>query len=300
MSRRKPKVRKICPVCKREFFVPPSRSYIKHCSRECYLKSEDHKALIEKFHTDPLILKKKAEKMKQFHAKNPEFAKKAGKKGYAAVVKKYPDFLQRRIEGYRRWAKNHPNLAREKAKKAYEKALEKYPNLAEIGGKAAHKKHPDLGQKNMRKTHQKYPPKKAWEKALESIRRKGKSFFRYAGQKAAEANRKKGFPNVRVQNGRKSSIEYILQEQLKKHNLIFEEQFPIEGICVADIAFPDRKIAVFCDGDYWHSLLHVKERDKKINEKLVACGWQVLRFWEHEIKTSVEECVSKIMSAFSG
>jgi len=300
MGRRKGKLIKVCPVCKQIFFVPPSLSEIKHCSRKCYLKSEDHKLLMEKLHRDPSILKKKAEKMKKFHRQNPEIARKAGKKGYAVVVEKYPDFLQRAIEGYRRWAQEHPNLVREKGKKGYQAAVKKYPNLAQIGGKASHQKHPNLGKENMRKTHQKFPPKKAWEKALESLRRKGTFYFQYAAKKAVEARRKKGFPNIRAQIGRKSSIECILQKELKKNNIFFEEQFPIEGICVADIAFPERKIAVFCDGDYWHNLPHVKERDKKINKKLVACGWQVLRFWEHEIKTNVEACVSKIISSSAG
>lgn len=86
-----------------------------------------------------------------------------------------------------------------------------------------------------------------------------------------------------------------------------------------DIVFPKRKIVIFCDGDFWHghnwalrNYSSLKEelstysefwknkiasnvaRDKKVNKRLKHDGWIVLRFWESEIRSNLEDCVSII------
>lgn len=84
-----------------------------------------------------------------------------------------------------------------------------------------------------------------------------------------------------------------------------------------DIVFTKAKIAIFCDGDFWHGhnwalrgipsleeelasysdfwkekILRNIERDKKNNEELKKSGWTVIRFWESDIRKNLEECVS--------
>jgi DNA mismatch endonuclease (patch repair protein) len=86
-----------------------------------------------------------------------------------------------------------------------------------------------------------------------------------------------------------------------------------------DIAFTKAKIAVFCDGDYWHGhnwalrgmkdldeeLLRYSEfwakkisrniqRDEDVNRQLDEMGWQVIRIWESEIKGNIAGSVQKI------
>lgn len=81
-----------------------------------------------------------------------------------------------------------------------------------------------------------------------------------------------------------------------------------------DFYFPIEKVAVFLDGCFWHGCDkcgHVpkknsvfwsakfarnKERDELTNTNLEASGILVLRFWEHEIKESLESCISKLLS----
>ena len=71
-----------------------------------------------------------------------------------------------------------------------------------------------------------------------------------------------------------------------------------------DFAFSRLKIAIFIDGCFWHGcpnhcrmpssnmdywnnkIEKNKIRDKKIKKALRMKGWQVIRIWEHEIKTS--------------
>ena len=82
-----------------------------------------------------------------------------------------------------------------------------------------------------------------------------------------------------------------------------------------DIAITKRKIAIFVDGDFWHARNHQDnpgeqirtnktfwgtklarnvERDKEVNDALLAEGWLVLRFWESDIKKDVAKCVREI------
>lgn len=86
-----------------------------------------------------------------------------------------------------------------------------------------------------------------------------------------------------------------------------------------DIVFTRAKIAVFCDGDFWHGhnwairglaslddelkrysdfwrdkILGNIERDKKNTLNLELDGWVVMRFWESDIKSDVEKCADAI------
>jgi DNA mismatch endonuclease (patch repair protein) len=89
-----------------------------------------------------------------------------------------------------------------------------------------------------------------------------------------------------------------------------------------DIVFTKAKIAVFCDGDFWHGhnwairglpsieaelrsysefwqskVRRNLERDKENAHKLISAGWQVLRFWESDIRADVERCADTIEHA---
>jgi DNA mismatch endonuclease, patch repair protein len=69
-----------------------------------------------------------------------------------------------------------------------------------------------------------------------------------------------------------------------------------------DFVFPQKRIAIFVDGCFWHGcpkhqkspksnryfwkkkLFTNKERDNLVNLVLRKKGWRVLRIWEHELK----------------
>lgn len=83
---------------------------------------------------------------------------------------------------------------------------------------------------------------------------------------------------------------------------------------VADIAFPGRRIAVFVDGCFWHGcpehatwpkqnaeFWHQKIeanrlRDADTNSRLLADGWIVLRFWEHDSPIEAAEVIAQTVS----
>lgn len=81
-----------------------------------------------------------------------------------------------------------------------------------------------------------------------------------------------------------------------------------------DFVFKGKKVAVFCDSEFWHGkyLLEGRyipktnsefwiakitrniERDKEVNEQLFLEGWKVLRFWQKDIEKNINECILKI------
>jgi DNA mismatch endonuclease (patch repair protein) len=78
-----------------------------------------------------------------------------------------------------------------------------------------------------------------------------------------------------------------------------------------DFVFCRARIAVFVDGDFWHGwhfdrwrekLTPAWEakiaaniaRDKRNFRKLRACGWSVVRIWEHQIEADLDQCVERI------
>ncbi len=73
-----------------------------------------------------------------------------------------------------------------------------------------------------------------------------------------------------------------MQFELTNRGLVFAKHYPVLNRCQADIAFPEKKLAVFCDGDYWHNRPDVRSRDVLHDMILKANKWHILRLWEHE------------------
>lgn len=81
-----------------------------------------------------------------------------------------------------------------------------------------------------------------------------------------------------------------------------------------DIVFIKKKIAIFCDSEFWHGKYYIRgekipknnreywiekfkknlKRDQLVNKTLISEGWIVLRFWEQEILNNTEKCIDVI------
>ena len=107
---------------------------------------------------------------------------------------------------------------------------------------------------------------------------------------------------------RDTKIEKKMAQLLRKNNLRYR-RFP--KIFGSPDFIVEKKILVFCDGDFWHGYRYAKkkkppkkfwrdkiernmERDRKVTRRLRADGWSVVRLWEHDIEMSPEKCVGKI------
>ena len=123
---------------------------------------------------------------------------------------------------------------------------------------------------------------------------RGKKHSEVTKQKLREARLKQVFPI------KDTSIETTLQEELDQRGIDYQIHLPVCGICQPDIVFPKQKVAVFADGDYWHSKSFKNgeawRKDRRQEKTLRENGWGVLRFWGSEIKADVSGCVDKIES----
>lgn len=78
-------------------------------------------------------------------------------------------------------------------------------------------------------------------------------------------------------------IELKIKSFLQQLNIPFKMHKAVMGVTQPDF-FIEPNFCIYCDGNYWHTLSGVPERDKKINETLIFGGYKVLRLWENEIK----------------
>lgn len=119
--------------------------------------------------------------------------------------------------------------------------------------------------------------------------------------------------NMRAVKNKDSAIEVLLCRELWRRGLRYRKN--VAGLTgKPDIVFMGKKIAVFCDGDFWHGydwenrkqdiksrkefwipkIERNMQRDIEVNEALERDGWLVLRFWGNEIKTNCSACADKI------
>lgn len=96
----------------------------------------------------------------------------------------------------------------------------------------------------------------------------------------------------------KTKIEIAMEASLKDAGINAVPQFPIFRYSL-DFAIPESKIAIECDGDYWHSLPECKRRDKSKDSYLANRGWLVLRFSESQINADISLCIQQIRQALS-
>ena len=96
--------------------------------------------------------------------------------------------------------------------------------------------------------------------------------------------------NNKNQSKRLTDIELNVLKALAKKGIQFTIQYIFPKICVADFYLPKHKIAIFCDGEYWHSYPKGKPKDKWDLEQLKKIGIKGIRLWgkqcleEHPLK----------------
>lgn len=95
-----------------------------------------------------------------------------------------------------------------------------------------------------------------------------------------------------------SSVEVILYNALVYAGLSPIQQYPIPPYTI-DYAFPSHKLAVECDGDYWHSTPWQVKKDRQRDGYLRKNGWSTLRIKEKQIKTDIAACVALVIKALA-
>ena len=116
--------------------------------------------------------------------------------------------------------------------------------------------------------------------------------------------------------GSDTGIEVRLRKALWHKGIRYRKNFKVFD-CHPDIEITKYKIAVFCDGNFWHGKELQKrpikhnssywnekirrnvERDLENTIELRDNGWIVLRFWEDDIQNNLPNCVDDVLRYIS-
>jgi DNA mismatch endonuclease (patch repair protein) len=100
-----------------------------------------------------------------------------------------------------------------------------------------------------------------------------------------------------------------MEKLLRKAKIRFRKHYDVAG--TPDFALPERKVAIFVDGDFWHGYDYERRckkltefwktkiersmaRDRRDCAKLRRLGWKVVRVWEHDLERNPDKLAGRI------
>ena len=127
--------------------------------------------------------------------------------------------------------------------------------------------------------------------------------------------RRKNMQHIRSND---TKIEVLLRKALWNRGYRYRKNYrDLPG--KPDIALTKYKIAIFCDGEFFHGkdwevlrprleksnnseywiskISKNRKRDDEVNKKLLFMGWTVIRFWGRDIKNNTYEFIKVIDEA---
>ncbi len=122
--------------------------------------------------------------------------------------------------------------------------------------------------------------------------------------------------NMQAVKNKNSEIELRLRKELWSRGLRYRKNSN-KVFGHPDIVFIGKKVAVFCDSEFWHGfnweerkkdfkshqefwipkIERNMQRDEEVTAKLRGEGWTVLRFWGKDIKKNTAQCADIIEKA---
>lgn len=119
--------------------------------------------------------------------------------------------------------------------------------------------------------------------------------------------------NMKQVKNKDSKIELLIRKELWHRGLRYRKNVT-NIIGKPDIVFYGKKVAIFCDSEFWHGynweerkkdfkthrefwipkIERNMQRDKEVTETLQHDGWLVIRFWGKEILKNTAACADKV------
>jgi DNA mismatch endonuclease (patch repair protein) len=142
------------------------------------------------------------------------------------------------------------------------------------------------------------------------LMRKAPNFEKHYKSSSEKASR-----NLAKIKGTETAGEKLLRSTLFALGLRFRKNVKsLPG--KPDVVFPREKVAVFCDGDFWHGRKWAKdksrlqqganapywvakiaanrERDRRYNRELRRAGWAVIRIWESDVRADPQRAAKAV------
>ena len=250
---------KICLFCKTVYKTWNSKS--KFCSKLCFAKyySTYYCGKNSKnFGVKKSELARKRIGLAKIGCKNPMFGKKPWNKNIPCSNKVKEKISKTRLERLTKCEIKAWNKGIKTGQKVWNTGLNKFENLkvAEIARKASK-------TRSIRFKDPIYREKFRYTSSL--------SHKEYYKNNPQALKMLKEIRSRIVYPKKDTSIERKMQNMLREKGIHFVTHYPLYNECYEtriDIAFPENKIAVYCDGDYWHNLASYKIRDKITRGKI--------------------------------
>ena len=150
------------------------------------------------------------------------------------------------------------------------------------------------------------------ETKVKKTRSRAPSFGSYSASSETASRVKSRLPR------RDTQAERLLRRELWRRGLRYRLECP-DAPGRPDVIFPSLKVAVFCDGDFWHGrrwahlrrrlrrganptywlakIQYNRRRDKALTRLLRANGWIVIRLWETDILAAPHGAAQQVASA---
>ena len=110
--------------------------------------------------------------------------------------------------------------------------------------------------------------------------------------------------NIAQQSRKPTRLEVAGYAILDSTQLAYERQKPFAGKFTPDATVEDARLVVQFDGDYWHDkrgistearILRRVALDRSQDAYIRACGWEVVRVWESEVRADPQACTERII-----
>jgi very-short-patch-repair endonuclease len=125
-----------------------------------------------------------------------------------------------------------------------------------------------------------------------------------------------------IEKRRKNAVNRLLKQPVVSGlNIKFGAALHQAGLCpeaeypvypyVVDFCFPEKRLIVEVDGDYWHGnpslytefdriQTKTRHKDKSENTFCKNQGWILLRFWETDINKNIHTCIKRVSEVLNG
>ena len=256
------RVKKICQWCGKEFEVWKSRTKgnVRFCSRECYRQYSRSEEG-----------KRQLSENSKLNWQDPEFRKRQ------MELRNSPEYRKKQSERHSRVMKMKWSDPEYRQKILLQRKSKQYRMKLSMKAKEVGR-NPELRKKRSLNA------KRLWQNSGHRER---------CIKKVIEAQ------GIRP-NGLEKAVCDLLQSYfVNEWSYVGDGRVVIDGY-VPDFIHKEERWIIEVNGDYWHSLPKVREKDKRKREAYERCGYRMLEVWENEVRTSPMVVVSKVLDFFYG